>query len=139
MKAILTATLLLAMAGDLPPSKPLDDNYTAVRKDVLAKLNAADVNLAKCEARLQKAQEDLRAARDHIAELDAAARELQSQKTLLEAHITTLETMLGREPTFIEGWEQVDGPLGLATGWGIGTLQCVGLAWVFNQEGFRSR
>lgn len=143
MRAILMAGLLTAMAGDLPPTKALDDDYTAVRKDVLETMNLADINLPKCEAGLDEAQNDLQAAQAHIVELEAAARQLQSQKALLEAHITALETVLQRQPTYGEqfagGWEQIDGPLGLATGWTLGTAQCVGLAWVFNQEGFRGR
>jgi hypothetical protein len=129
--------MALAIVAGLPPTKPVDDDYTAVRKDVLAKMNLADINLPGCEAGLAKAQNDLQAAQAHIVDLEAAARELQSQKALLKAHITALETVLQREPGFAEGWEEVDGPLGLAVGWGVGTAQCVGLAWVFNQKGFR--
>jgi hypothetical protein len=129
---------LLAVAA-AAPSYEVDEDYIAVRKDVLAVMDAAEQNLARCEPALQAAQDDLRALKTEADGLRAAARELQSQKALLEAHVTALETVLQREPGFAEGWERVDGPLGLAAGWGLGTAQCVGLAWVFNQDGFRSR
>lgn len=135
--------LVIALAAALPPSYEVDENYVAVRKDVLAQMDAADKNLPKCEAGLTKAQEDLQTAQKHIDELQAKARELQQHKALLEAHITALETVLQREPSygdqFVRGWEEVDGPVGLAVGWSVGTFQCIGLAWVFNQDGFRSR
>ena len=141
MRVILTAILLTTMTSNLPPTKPIDDDYTAVRKDVLAKMNLADINLPLCESGLKSAQDELMDAEVRLARMRQAAEELQQQKLTLEAHITALETVLQRPPSygdqFVMGWERVDGPVGLGVGWGVGTLQCVGLAWVFNQEAFR--
>jgi len=111
--------LLTILVATLPPTYNVDDDYTAVRKDVLAQMNLADINLPLCEARLEKAQEDLQAAEANIAEL----RE------------TVLRPTYGQQ--FSRGWEQVDGPLGLTTGYVLGTAQCLGMAWVFNQPEFR--
>lgn len=133
--------LALILATTLPPTRPVDDDYTAVRKDVLEKMNLSDINLPKCEKALAGAQDELVAAAAQVAELRAAATALQDQKTLLTAHIAALETVLQRGPSvgdqFAMGWERVDAPLGLALGWGIGTAQCVGLAWAFNQPSMR--
>lgn len=132
---------VIVLAATLPPSYKVDDDYTAVRNDVLAQMNAADKNLPKCEAKLDKAQDDLLRLRVHADELRAATRELGEQKRLLKAHITALETVLQRGPTygdqFVTTWEQIDGGVGLATGYALGTAQCVGMAWVFNQPEFR--
>lgn len=138
MSRLILALVILSL---LPPTKPVDDDYTAVRKDVLESLNLADINLPKCEAALAASRDEIVAAQLQIAELRAAAETLQKQKTALEAHITGLESALNREPSygdqFVRGWERIDGPVGLGVGWGLGTLQCVGLAWVFNQDAFR--
>jgi len=128
---------------DQPPAYDIDDDYVAVRRDVLANLNAADINLPKCETALDEAQGELVRGQENIDKLSGVIDTLQSQKRVLEAHITALETVMQREPTygdqFVRGWEKADGPLGLLVGWGVGTAQCIGLAWVFNQEGFRAR
>lgn len=113
--------VLLATAVTLPPTYEVDEDYIAVRRDVLAIMDAAEQNLALCEPALQAAQDDLRALQTEVDGLRAAAEELRAQKAVLE-------------PGFAEGWEA---PLGLAVGWTLGTAQCVGLAWVFNQDDFR--
>ena len=125
-------TLALLIVSTLPPTKPVDENYTAVRNDVLAQMNAADVNLPKCEEALDEAQKELQRAKVEMIELRAAAEALKQQNEILKALIDNRPATGG----FVEAWEQIDGPVGLTLGWGIGTLQCVGLAWVFNQDGF---
>jgi hypothetical protein len=140
MSRWLTFAALLAATGpdNGPPTKPVDEHYTAVRKDVLAQMNVADINLPKCEAALKDAQAELKKAAVQLDEMERAAQTLQAQKMLLEAHVTTLETMLQRQQSqFADVWDQIDGPLGLAVGWGVGTAQCVGLAWVFNQPAMK--
>jgi hypothetical protein len=108
-------------------------DYTLVRNDVLAKMDAAEENLAKAEAALAKAQTDLQA-------LDAAFNKLQGQKTLLVEHIDLLERALkdqreaclaGQNASDVaaEAWEWVDAPLSFAAGAGA----CVGIAWGLTQ------
>lgn len=106
-------------------------DYTLVRDDVLATLNAADKNLPMAEESLRKAQEDLRS-------LKAAAEELQRQKTVLVDHVSRLETIIEQqrracEPSvagqFEAAWEWADAPLAFAAGAGM----CVGLAWGLNE------
>jgi hypothetical protein len=140
MSRWLTFAALLAATGpdNGPPTKVVDEHYTAVRKDVLAQMNVADINLPKCESALAGAQVELKKAAVQLDEMERAAQTLQAQKMLLEAHVTTLETLIARQRSdFSDVWEQVDGPLGLAVGWGVGTAQCVGLAWVFNQPAMK--
>jgi len=131
---LLAVLVLLATTGpdNGPPTKPGDEHYTQVRKDVLAQLNAADVNLPKCESALISAQKDLQAAAQALKDLKTAADELQAQKTVLETALT--KATQTRESTWIE---DVDAPVACAGCWTLGTAQCVGLAWVFNQPGFQ--
>ena len=44
---------------------------------------------------------------------------------------------MGREASFADNLEAMDEELACAMCWGLGTLQCVGLAWIFNQEAMR--
>lgn len=132
--------LVLSLVATLPPAKPLDDDYVAVRKDVFQKLEAADANLPVCEQALARAQEQLQAAQLNINDIKAAGDELQRQKKVLDAHVQNLESIITGytdENAFVAGWEEVDGVLGIGLGYVIGTGQCIGLAWVFNQPGFR--
>lgn len=107
------------------------EDYTLVRDDVLAALNASDKNLPAAEAGLVQAQKDLR-------DLKAAADELQRQKTVLLDHVTRLESIIDQqrracEPTVADQvaavWEWSDAPLAFAAGAGM----CVGLAWGLNE------
>lgn len=112
-------------------------SYTLVRNDVLAKMDAAEENLAKAEAALKKAQADLQA-------LDAAFDKLQGQKTQLIEHVDLLERVLkeqreacaaGRSPAQDVGdavgaaWEWADAPLAFTAGAGM----CIGVAWGLTQ------
>lgn len=108
-----------------------DDEYVAVRTDAFMAMEAAEANLPACETSLAEAQELADAFRErdraltaHIAELDAYIAELDASP----------------EPTAVDdviaGWEQVDGLVGLGAGWGLGTAQCLSLAWVFNRSAF---
>lgn len=143
---ILLATLLLPQQGSDAGLEVDKDCFTyaathsLVRNDVLERLYAAEQNLPKAEAVLEKAQVDLIA-------LKAAADELQSQKTLLQQHIVVLESVLkaqqalcsaGPAPAQIpdvigkmaaDAWETVDMPLGFVAGAGM----CIGVAWGLNQ------
>ena len=140
---IIILALTAQTAG--PPTKPLDQDYTAVRQDVLAQLNLSDLNLPVCEKSLVMAQGELERAQINIDDLKKAADELQTQKRVLEDHVLKLESLLAHHETrdtaaatMVRGWEQVDAPLACAACWAMGTGQCVGLAWIFNQNGFRS-
>jgi hypothetical protein len=108
-------------------------SYTLVRNDVLAKMDAAEENLAKAEAALKKAQADLQA-------LDAAFDKLQGQKTQLVEHVDLLERVLkeqreactaGQNASDIaaEAWEWADAPLAFTAGAGM----CIGVAWGLTQ------
>jgi hypothetical protein len=113
------------------------ETHTLVRNDVLAKMDAAEENLPKCESALAKAQADLQA-------LNAAFDKLQGQKTQLVEHVDLLERVLkeqreacvaGRSPAQDVGdavgaaWEWADAPLAFTAGAGM----CVGLAWGLTQ------
>jgi acyl-CoA reductase-like NAD-dependent aldehyde dehydrogenase len=112
------------------------ESHILVRNDVLARLEAADTNLPKAEAALEKAQADIRAMKE-------AAEELRRQKTVLESHITLLENTLDLQrkvcsgPTIAQeasslagaAWEALDAPVALVAGAGM----CVGIAWGLNQ------
>ena len=105
--------------------------HTLVRNDVLAKMDAADVNLPKCEAALAKAQADLLA-------LNAAFDKLQAQKTQLVEHVALLERVLkeqrevcygGAARAVEDAWEWADAPLAFTAGAGM----CIGVAWGLTQ------
>jgi hypothetical protein len=137
------ALLVLSAAApaDRPESYKVDENYVAVRVDVLSVMNVAEDNLAKCELALDGAQEDLQEQAGEIEALRTAAAELGRQKAALAAHVTILEQALARGPTvsseIAQSLEAMDEELACAGCWALGTLQCVGLAWVFNQADFR--
>lgn len=143
---ILAATLMLPQQGS-DAGLEIDkdcfkyaETHSLVRNDVLERLYAAEQNLPKAEAALDKAQEDLIA-------LKASADELQSQKALLQQHIALLEGILktqqalcsaGPAPAEIpnvvskmasDAWETVDMPLGFVAGAGM----CIGVAWGLHQ------
>jgi hypothetical protein len=147
--------LMIMMTATLPPSKPLDDNYVAVRKDVFETLNLSDINLPKCEVKLADAQRDLALGQININELHSAAKALEGQKRDLELHIERLgavikryedytaavvavseQTKPGLADQLFSGWEEVDGSVGLFAGYALGTGTCVGMAYVFNQPAF---
>jgi hypothetical protein len=134
---LLAVLVLLATTGPDagPPTKPGDEHYTQVRKDVLAAMNAADINLPKCESALASAQKDLQTAAQVMTELKAAADELARQKATLEAALTGAAQ--AQTPTWLTALEDVDAPVACAGCWALGTAQCVGLAWVFNQSEFK--
>lgn len=136
---LITASVLLTLAAgpdDGPPVKDKPGPYVEVRRDVLDQLNLSDLNLPKCESALKKSGEELLAAADDIKKLREAVKALEKQKQELEAYATQLEA--AKDPSRIKkGWETVDGSLGLGIGWALGTAQCVGLAYVFNQPAFR--
>jgi hypothetical protein len=107
--------------------------HTLIRNDVLAKMDAAEVNLPKCEDALRQAQTDLQA-------LKSAVDELQRQKALLQEHVKLLEKVIQAQPApqttpndvaaAIEGaWEWADAPLAFVAGTGM----CVGVAWGLTQ------
>jgi len=141
-RLVLVAVVLLLAAPDQPPSYEIDDDYVAVRRDVLAQMNASDVNLPECEKALSGAQKGLQEAEEQIKGLRAAIDQLTTQKTWLEAHVRGLEEALGRGPTvgesLVAGWEDVDAAVACGGCWALGTAQCLGLAWIFNQEGMRT-
>lgn len=147
--------LLLGAPADTPPARAVAKDcyqhraeYTLVRKDVLATLNASDKNLPVCEEGLRQAQDDLTQAKaDLIAlqkaaiELRANVAELKAHKRVLEGHITKLEGMTCPETTWADkiakGWDNIDGVVGIGTGYALGTGMCIGIAWVFNQPDFQ--
>lgn len=153
MKALLlTAMTMMSTAGpsDGPASKPIEDDpaYVAVRRDVFEAMNVADINLPKCEASLTDAQSELRRAQTNIDELKAAAEALKTQKQQLLAHIADLDAVIARYRDYTAAltamapdpptwWEEHDATIALVGGWAVGTLQAVGLAWVFNQPALR--
>lgn len=106
--------------------------HTLVRNDVLAKMDAAEVNLPKCEDALRQAQTDLQA-------LKAAVDELQRQKALLQEHVKLLEAVARVQPpqttpaavgaAIEDAWEWADAPLAFVAGTGM----CVGVAWGLTQ------
>jgi septal ring factor EnvC (AmiA/AmiB activator) len=130
------------------------NDYRLIRKDVLSQLSADSDNLASCEPLLQGAQEelqqaeldlkqakkDLEALQEAALEQRAAIAELRAQKQVLEGHISNLEGMTCPEPTvgdqIVQGWEEVDAPVGLFAGYAIGMGTCIGVAYVFNQPAF---
>jgi hypothetical protein len=140
MKAAIPFVVLLALPANTPAALDVDatcvnyaETHTLVRNDVLAKMDAAEVNLPICEAALTQAQADLQA-------MKAAAEELQKQKALLQEHVKMLERVIQAQPapqttpdavaTAIEGvWEWVDAPVAFAAGTGM----CVGVAWGLTQ------
>jgi len=152
--ALLTA-LALPSSDQVPAAMPVDRDcashaatHVLVRKDVIGKLDAADVNLPRCEAGLVKAQGDLEDARSDLLALHSAAleqraaiAELTAQKRVLEGYVAKLEATLCPEPTIsnqiVEAWDRVDGSVGIASGYALGTGMCIALAWVFNQPSFR--
>jgi len=152
---LLALVSLLAVAADVPPpALAVDatcvdyaDSHTLVRKDVLAQLNADHKNLPLCEEGLKQAQVDLTQAQADLLALKKAAEEqqvaiakLKAQKEILERHITKLEGLTCPEPTvgdqIAQTWESVDGSVGMAAGYALGTGMCIGMAWVFNQPDF---
>jgi hypothetical protein len=152
---LLVLVPVLMMAGDLGPAAlavdstcaDYADTHTLVRKDVLKKLNASDKNLPSCEAGLTQAQADLVQAKTDLIALQKAAieqraviAEYKAQKQVLEGHITKLEGIVCPEPTvgdqIAQGWEEVDGVVGLGAGYALGTGMCIGIAYVFNQPAF---
>ena len=156
---LLAMASLLMLAADAPPAALAVDStcvdyaetHTLVRKDVLAQLNTSDKNLPECEDNLAAAQadlipakSDLKQARSDLIALQKAAieqraviAEYKAQKRVLEGHITKLEGIVCPEPTvgdqIVQGWEEVDGFVGVGAGYVLGTGMCVGMAWVFNQ------
>jgi len=141
VRAALVAAILVAFpsTAQAPAPAALDVDatcvnyaatHTLVRNDVLAKMDAAEVNLPKCEDALRQAQADLQA-------MKAAAEELQRQKDLLQEHVKLLEQVIQaqpapREPTVADTvgavWEWVDAPVAFAAGTGM----CIGVAWGLN-------
>lgn len=104
--------------------------HTLVRNDVLAKMDAADENLPKCEATLAKAQADLLALndafdrlRDHV---DLLERMLKEQREVCAAGRTPAGDV---EDAVAAAWEWADAPLAFTAGAGM----CVGLAWGLTQ------
>lgn len=157
MKFALTLMTMTLLAADSPRVKKIegDDAYVAVRADAFVVMEAAETNLPVCEKSLSQAQTDLGKAQAHVDELHAAAKALERQKKDLNDHITRLEHVIKRyedytntlnqlaehnNPSVVDqlgdGWEEVDGTVGLVSGWAVGTLQCIGLAYVFNQPAF---
>lgn len=157
MLLIATMTMMAAAPADGPRVKKIegDDAYVAVRVDAFVTMEAAETNLPICEKSLSQAQVDLGQAQAHVDELHAAAKALEGQKKDLEDHITRLENVIKRYEDYTntlvqlqehnkqsvvdqlgDGWEEVDGTVGLVSGWAVGTLQCIGLAYVFNQPAF---
>lgn len=143
MKApALTVALSLALGSlqdPVPAALPVGADcaaraatHTLVRNDVLAKMDAAEANLPKCEDALRQAQTDLQA-------MKAAVDELQRQKALLQEHVKLLEAVARVQPpqttpddvaAAIEGvWEWADAPLAFVAGTGM----CVGVAWGLTQ------
>lgn len=140
MKVAVVFAALLALPAQAPAALAVDatcvnyaTTHTLVRNDVLAKLDAADVNLPKCEEALTQAQKDLQALKE-------AADELQRQKALLQQHVKLLEKVIQAQPApqttpdavaaAIEGaWEWADAPLAFAAGTGM----CIGVAWGLRQ------
>ncbi len=145
MMTVLMAVMVTGPA-DGPPTKSVDSHYTAVRKDVLEKMNLSDINLPLCEQKLGEAQTELQSAQTNVDELKAAADSLQAQKRALEDHVQRLELIIARYEVmggpsvgdqFVRGWEKVDGVVGIGFGYALGTGMCMGTAWVFNQPEFR--
>ncbi len=140
MKSAIPFVALLVIPAAPPAALDVDatcvnyaETHTLVRNDVLAKMDAADVNLPKCEEALTQAQKDLQA-------MKAAADELQRQKALLQEHVKLLEAAIRAQPApqttpdavaaAIEGaWEWADAPIAFVAGTGM----CVGVAWGLNQ------
>lgn len=159
---LLALLSLLPLASTVGPAAlPVDstcaehaDSYTLVRKDVVSELTSSQKNLPVCEDKLRVAQDDLTAAQEALKqakadlialqkaalEQRAAIAEYKAQRQVLEAHITKLEGMSCPDPTigdqFVQGWEEVDGLVGMGTGYAIGMGTCIGVAWVFNQPDF---
>lgn len=139
MKFAIPFIALLVLPAATPAALDVDatcvnyaETHTLVRNDVLAKMDAAEVNLPKCEDALRQAQTDLQA-------LKAAVDELQRQKALLQEHVKLLEAVARVQPpqttpaavgAAIEGaWEWADAPLAFVAGTGM----CVGVAWGLTQ------
>lgn len=135
----LTPLMALMVIASQPAAVPVDartcgsyaGEYTLVRNDVLVGLNDAEKSLPRAEDSLRQAQEDLRSLR-------AAALELQSQKAVLQDHVTRLESVIEQQRQVCEpragdviaqAWEWGDAPLAFVAGAGM----CVGLAWGLNQ------
>lgn len=155
MRLLALVSLLVVAADAPPPALAVDstcvdyaETHTLVRKDVLSKLDASDQNLPACEKSLTQAQVDLTQAKTDLLALKKAADEqqvaiakLKAQKEILERHITKLEGLTCPEPTvgdqLAQGWEAVDGSVGMAAGYALGTGMCIGIAWVFNQPDFQ--
>lgn len=145
MALILIAMLAATPAGPRVKKIYDDEDYVAVRVDAFMAMEAAETNLPICEKSLSQAQKDLGQAQAHVDELHAAAKALEQQKKDLEAHITRLESLVkiyeNKSDRIVDqigqGWEEVDGTVGLVAGWAVGTGQCIGLAYVFNQPAFR--
>lgn len=139
----LVAAFIIAAAGvdaddDRPPAYVVDSDYTAVRNDVLSRLNAADDKLPACEAALNAAQSDVVALKADGDAARAAVDQLRASVDDHRRHIEYLQSVVEslRASSTPSLWEDVDGALGVAGGYALGTGMCVGLAWVFNQPAF---
>lgn len=133
---LLVATLATTTNG--PPALKVDQqcslyasDYTLVRNDILARLNASDQNIEVAEKALATAEID-------IAKAQAAVDALQVQKKALLEHIDALNKVISaqRETTpasvgaVIEDTiEWVDAPVSFVAGAGT----CVGIAWGLSQ------
>lgn len=138
ISGVIPACVGSALADDPgPPAKALpdDDGYTAVRDDVLATLNAESKLLGECQGELRAAQDDVRRQTAVARDYQTAVAELRRQKAELVEYARLVRD-LAPAPDGGWGWEDIDGSVGLGTGYVLGTAQCLGLAWAFNQPAF---
>lgn len=122
-----------------PPAKglPDDDGYTAVRDDVLTRLNTESKLLGECQTALRAGQDDVRRQTAVARDYERAVAELRRQKAELLEHAQALRELAATaDDDGSWSWEDIDGGVGLGTGYVLGTAQCLGLAWAFNQPAF---
>lgn len=136
--------LMLFLAGVGPAVKAVDDDgYVPVRADVFRAMNLAEENLPKCEASLAGSEAEIVRGQAAVDDMTTTIARLRAHNKELNDHITYLEGVIktDREPDVVDrigaGWEAVDGTAGLFTGWGVGTVQCLGILYVLNQPAFR--
>lgn len=111
---------------------PGEPGFVIVPDEMFVVLNAAEGNLEICEKSLTIAATTLVEAQANIDELHLAAITLQQQVKILQG---MPGPTVGDQAT--RAWEEVDGVAGLLAGWAVGTGQCIGLAWVFNQPAMK--
>ena len=155
MRSLAILALMMITPTDVPAALAVDaqcldhaDTHLLVRRDVMETLDKAHTKLGICEPALAVAQDDLGRLQSHITAVEGVVDAHVRQRELLQQHITGLESLITRQNDYIrtleesragmlaEGWESVDGMVGLGSGYVLGTATCVGMAWVFNQPQF---